>query len=63
MDRYTFRNAYYNPKFDLISQTSQLTGVEMAFVKHIISKIKNLFKFKTYHPEKHYLRGEDPLDQ
>ena len=23
MDRYTFRNAYYNPKFDLISQTSQ----------------------------------------
>ena len=28
MDRYTFRNAYYNPKFDLISQTSQLTGVE-----------------------------------
>ena len=29
----------------------------------IISKIKNLFKFKTYHPEKHYFRGENPSDQ
>ena len=63
MDRYTFRNAYYNPEFDLISQTSQLTGVKMAFVKHIISKIINLFKFKTYHPEKHYFKGENLSDQ
>ena len=56
MDRYTFRNAYYNPKFDLISQTSQLTGVKMAFAKSIFSKFLNLFKFKTYHPEKNYMR-------
>ena len=56
MDRYAFKTAYYNPKFDLISQTSQLTGVGMAFAKLILSKFINLFKFKTYHPEKNYMR-------
>ena len=57
MDRYTFKDAYHNLKFDLISQTSQLTGVErMAFAKNIFTNFLNLFKFKTYHPEKNYMR-------
>ncbi len=58
MDRYTFRMAYfYNLKFDLISQTSQFNRCgTMAFAKSIFTKILNLFKFKTYHPEKNYMR-------